>query len=73
MGQVMVKKRVKVLVNVVVAKVGGWKEEEEEKLLFCWLAPLRLAGASKNKKHQLVVWIRRRRRRKCPSVDPCYH
>ena len=39
MGQVTVKKRVKVLVkkrvNVVVAKVGGRKEEEEEKLPFC--------------------------------------
>ena len=47
--KVPVKKWVKVLVNVVIAKVGGRKEEEEEeKLPFCWLAPLRLAGASKN-------------------------
>ena len=42
MGQVTVKKRM----NVVVAKVGGQKEEEE-KLPFCWLVLLRLTDASK--------------------------
>ena len=45
--------------NVVVAKVGGQKEdEEEEKLPFCWLALLHLAGASKKIKHSTLKSLR---------------
>ena len=33
---------------------GGVKEKEEEKLPFCWLAPLRLAGCEQKSKHYSV-------------------